>query len=93
MAPSSRDVVAARLAEDWSPEQIAAWLPVEYPNDDTMRGSHETICRSLFIQAGGVLEKELLAHLRSRRVMRRAKSSTRSGRGRGWITDAVSVHP
>ncbi len=89
--PRLRDAVAAKLAEDWSPEQIAGWLPVEYPEDETMRVSHETIYRSLFIQVRGVLKKELLAHLRSRRVMRRAKSSRRSGQGRGGITDAVSI--
>ena len=89
--PRLRDAVAAKLAEDWSPEQIAGWLPVEHPDDDTMRVSHETIYRSLFIQARGVLRKELLAHLRSGRVMRRAKSSTHSGQGRGGITDAVSI--
>lgn len=86
-----RDVVAAKLAEDWSPEQIAGWLHVEYADDDTMRVSHETIYRSLFIQARGVLKKELLAHLRSGRVMRRAKSSTRCGQGRARITDALSI--
>jgi IS30 family transposase len=83
--------VAAKLAEDWSPEQIAGWLPVEYPEDEAMRVSHETIYRSLFIQARGVLKKELITHLRSRRTMRRAKSSSHSGEGRGGITDAVSI--
>jgi len=86
-----RRVVATKLAQDWSPEQIAGWLPVEYPDDGTMRVSHETIYKSLFIQARGVLKQELVAHLRSRRAMRRAKSSTRSGQGRGGITDAVSI--
>lgn len=86
-----RATVAAKLAEDWSPEQIAGWLRVAHPDDDTMWISTETIYRSLFIQARGVLKQELLAHLRSRRVMRRAKSSTRSGQGRGGITDAVSI--
>jgi IS30 family transposase len=86
-----RVVVAAKLAEDWSPEQIAGWLRVEYPDDDAMRVSHETIYCSLLIQARGVLKKELLSHLRSRRVMRRAKVSSRSGQGRGGITDAVSI--
>ena len=64
---------------------------MEHADDETMRISDETIYRSLFIQARGVLNKELLAHLRSRRVMRRAKSSTCSGQGRGGITDAVSI--
>jgi IS30 family transposase len=86
-----RDVVAAKLGEDWSPEQIAGWLRVEYSDDESMRVSHETIYRSLFIQARGVLKKELQSHLRSRRVMRRAKSSSRTGQGRGGITDAVSI--
>jgi IS30 family transposase len=56
-----------------------------------MRISHETIYRSLFIQARGVLKKELQAHLRTRRKMRRAKSATTEGQQRGRIIDAVSI--
>lgn len=84
-------VVARRLRENWSPEQIAGWLAQEYPEDDRMRISHETIYRSLYIQARGVLKKELQAHLRSRRKMRRAQSATTEGQRRGGIVDAVSI--
>lgn len=84
-------VVAAKLRENWSPEQIAGWLAREYPKDDRMRISHETIYRSLYIQARGVLKKELQAHLRTRRKMRRAKGASTEGQNRGGIIDAVSI--
>src|SRR6516225_1541197 len=58
-----RDIVASRLMLKWSPEQISGWLKTRYPNDEGMRVSHETIYRSLFIQARGVLKKELMDHL------------------------------
>ncbi len=83
-------VVAAKLAEDWSPEQIAGWLKIEFPADQTMRVSHETIYLTLFIQARGALKRELAAHLRRKRYLRRPKASQR-GRGRGQILDAVSI--
>ena len=51
------------------------WLKTEYPKDESMRVSHETIYRSLFIQARGVLKKELLGHLRSKRRIRRSQHS------------------
>ena len=60
-----RDVVAQKLREDCSPEQISGWLKKEYPEDEAMRISHETIYRTLFVQARGALKRELLAHLRS----------------------------
>lgn len=84
-----RKLVAQRLALQWSPEQISAWLKLEFPDDETLRVSHETIYRSLFIQARGALKKELCAHLRSGRTMRRAKSATKASRG--GIVDAVSI--
>ena len=56
-----RNIVARKLGLDWSPEQVAAWLKLEYPDDERMRVSHETIYRSLFIQARGVLKKELIS--------------------------------
>jgi IS30 family transposase len=56
-----------------------------------MRVSHETIYRSLFIQARGVLKRELIGHLRSRRVMRRAKNASTAGQARGQIIDAISI--
>jgi transposase, IS30 family len=64
-----RRTVAEKLRLDWSPEQIAGWLRVAFPNDVAMHVSHETIYRSLFVQARGVLKRELLRHLRTRRVV------------------------
>ena len=83
--------VAFKLSQNWSPEQVAAWLKQRYPDDERMHISHETIYRSLFIQARGVLKKELQLHLRTRRKMRRAKASTTKGQTRGHIIDAVSI--
>jgi IS30 family transposase len=84
-------VVASKLKRHWSPEQIAGWLKRRYPNDENDRVSHETIYRSLFIQARGALKKELLQHLRSQRVMRRARHKSLKGEGLGQITDTVSI--
>ena len=82
--------VAQKLAQQWSPEQIAGWLKRQYPSDPEMQLSHETIYRSLFIQARGVLKKELMAHLRTNRQMRQAKGGvTKSGLGQ--IVDTVSI--
>ena len=61
-----RYVVASKLGLDWSPEQVSGWLKSQFPDDGSMRVSHETIYRSLFIQARGVLKKELIGHLRSK---------------------------
>jgi IS30 family transposase len=71
VVPSLQMLVAEKLRCQLSPQQISGWLKVEHPGDRTMQVSHETIYKSLFIQARGVLKKELLAHLRSRRIMRR----------------------
>jgi IS30 family transposase len=84
-------MVANRLVLDWSPEQISGWLKTQYPDDESMRVSHETIYRSLFIQARGVLKKELMEHLRSKRRMRRSLHATVSGQSRGQIVDALSI--
>jgi IS30 family transposase len=81
-------VVARKLARNWSPQQISAWLERQYAGDHTMRVSHETIYRTLFIQARGALKKELLSHLRSRRQMR---SSKKPGQGGGQISEAISI--
>jgi transposase, IS30 family len=61
-----RNIVASKLILDWSPEQISGWLKSQYPEDESLRVSHETIYRCLFIQARGVLKKELLEHIRER---------------------------
>ena len=86
-----RAVVAAKLALDWSPEQISGWLVRAFPADNAMRVSAETIYRSLFIQARGALRRELHTHLRTRRAIRRAKHATPRGQGRGRIVDAVPI--
>ena len=83
-------IVAQKLKRNWSPEQIARWLKLAYPDDETMRVSHETIYRSLYVQARGVLKKELQAHLRLGRLMRQAKG-VRSQGNRGKIADAVPI--
>jgi IS30 family transposase len=86
-----RDTVASKLILEWSPEQISGWLKTEYPRDERMRVSHETIYRSLFIQARGVLKQELLGHLRSKRRIRRSQHSRIYKDSRGRIADAISI--
>jgi len=86
-----RDIVASKLLLDWSPEQISGWLKTQYPNDESLRVSHETIYRSLFIQARGALKKELMDQLRSKRRMRRSRHSSEQGQSRGQIVDAISI--
>lgn len=85
-------LVAQKLQQDWSPQQISGWLAREFGDDKSMRVSHETIYRSLFIQSRGVLKKELTAHLRRRRMVRRSRHyNGQKGHGRGQICDAVSI--
>src|SRR5271155_3635493 len=86
-----REVVASKLVLEWSPEQISGWLKTEYPKDERMRVSHETIYRSLFIQARGVLKKELIGHLRTKRRMRRSPHCRIFKDSRGQIADAISI--
>lgn len=73
------DVLAKKLKEDCSPQQICGWLVSHYPDDEAMGVSAETIYRTLFVQAKGALKKELLAHLRSRRTMRSSRHASTSG--------------
>ena len=84
-------IVADKLQLLWSPEQIAGWLKRAYPYDEAFQVSHETIYRSLFIQARGALKKELLQHLRRTRVMRRSRHHTQKSDDRHRIRDAVSI--
>jgi IS30 family transposase len=86
-----RTIVASKLILDWSPEQISKWLKVHYPSNESMRVSHETIYRSLFIQARGVLKKELMQHLRSKRLIRRSRHARAGGKSQGQIVDAISI--
>src|ERR1700686_5749009 len=86
-----RNIVASKLILDWSPEQISGWLKTQYSDDQSMRVSHETIYRSLFIQARGVLKKELLGHLRSKRRIRRSQHAHIFKDARGQIPEAISI--
>jgi len=87
-----RRAITCKLMRDWSPEQISGWLRQEYLGDLTMHISHETIYRSLFIQARGVLKKELQKHLRSGKVIRQAKAASGKKQSRGTIKGAISIH-
>jgi len=84
-------IVAGKLMADWAPQQISGWLKDEYPGNPELWVSHETIYRSLFVQARGVLKKELIGHLRTKRRIRRSRHATAQGAGRGEIVDAVSI--
>ena len=84
-------IVADKLRLLWSPEQVAGWLKHTYPRDESHRVSHETIYRSLFIQARGALKKELLQHLRRTRGMRRSRHHTQKTDVHGRIVGAVSI--
>ena len=86
-----RRAVATQLAQDWSPAQIAGWLVEAYPEDATMRVSAETIYRSLYVQARGVLRKELATHLRRGRSVRRSRGRAAGGHGRSHIVDAIAI--
>ena len=89
--PPLRQVVARKLRLNWAPQQIAGWLKRTYPGDESYHVSHETIYRSLFVQARGVLRKELMQHLRSKRTIRRSKHAKKKGEGQGQIKDIISI--
>ncbi|MGF6798537.1 IS30 family transposase [Paraburkholderia youngii] len=84
-------IVANKLQLQWSPQQIAGWLKRAWPDNEDYHVSHETIYRSLFIQARGALKKELLEHLRRTRAMRRSRHHTQKTDDHGRIRDAVSI--
>ena len=86
-----RELVAGKLALDWSPQQVAGWLRRAFADDAEMWVSHETIYLSLFVQARGVLAKQLTAHLRTGRVTRRPRAHSSHGHGRGQIVGAVAI--
>jgi IS30 family transposase len=86
-----QDIVASKLMQDWSPEQISGWLKQHYPDNKSLRVSHETIYRSLFVQARGALKHELVRHLRSQRRIRRSRHSSIHGHSQGKIVDAISI--
>lgn len=88
--PALAELVAAKLEDDWSPQQIAGWLKLRHPSDHDMRVSHEAIYLTLFIQARGALKRELLTHLRKSKSLRRPRGA-KANRGQGHIVDAVSI--
>ena len=89
--PRLARIIAVKLQRLWSPEQIAGWLKRQFPEQECRHVSHETIYKSLFIQARGVLKKELLACLRTQRIARRSKYTSKKGKGLGKIVDAVPI--
>jgi IS30 family transposase len=89
--PALAHIVASKLQLQWLPEQISGWLKHAYPGSEDYQVSHETIYRSLYIQARGALKKELLAHLRRTRIMRRSRHHTQKTDNHGRITDTVSI--
>ena len=86
-----RLAVARKLQLEWSPQQIAGWLKRAYRGNEAYKVSHETIYKSLFTQARGALKKELQQHLRTKRTIRRARTASSKGDGRGQIPDMVSI--
>ena len=86
-----RQLVMAKLQLEWSPQQIAGWLRRSHAHDEALQVSHETIYRSLYVQARGALKKELMEHLRTRRATRRSRHATMKGTRVGHIADAVSI--
>jgi IS30 family transposase len=86
-----QEIVASKLMQDWSPQQISGWLKQHYRDDESLRVSHETIYRSLFIQARGTLKQELIQHLRTKRRIRRSRHASVHGHSQGKIVDAISI--
>ena len=86
-----RQAVIRKLKRYWSPQQIAGWLKRAYANSKAMNVSHETIYRSLYVQARGALKKELIAYLRQKRMIRRSRHARQPTDKRGQIKDAVSI--
>jgi IS30 family transposase len=91
LCPELRRLVEERLEEDHSPEQIAGWLRLAYPDNEAMRVSHETIYRALYVQARGGLKRELHRHLRKGRSRRYARSQSSKAQGQGKLTAMVMI--
>ncbi len=89
--PALAHIVASKLQLQWAPRQIAGRLKYTYPDNENFHLSHETIYKSLFIQARGALKKELLQHLRRTRAMRRSRHHTQKTKDHGRITNTVSI--
>lgn len=86
-----RQLVTHKLLLDWSPQQISGWLKTAYRHDESMQVSHETIYRSLFVQARGALRRELTAHLRRQQSVRRSRQASRRSSPCGHIADAICI--
>jgi IS30 family transposase len=84
-------IIASKLKQKWSPQQIAGWLKRQHLVSSNLYVSHETIYKTLYIQTRGALKKELLKHLRSKRVMRRSKHSTLKRGSLGKIPNATPI--
>jgi IS30 family transposase len=91
LCPELRRAVSERLQDDHSPEQIAGWLRLRYPDNEAMHVSHETIYRALYVQARGTLRRELTRHLRRGRSRRYARSQSSKGQGQGKLTGMVMI--
>ena len=91
LCPQLRRLVSERLRADYSPEQIAGWLRIQYPDNEEMRVSHETIYRALYVQARGTLKRELTHHLRRGRQRRYARSQSSKRQGQGKLTGMVMI--
>lgn len=89
--PTLARQVAQKLMLQWSPRQIAGWLKRCNPEDESRQVSHETIYKSLYIQARGALKRELLQHLRRTRALRRSRHHTQKTANHGRIVDAVPI--
>jgi len=91
LCPELRSLIEARLRDDNSPEQIAGWLRVAYPDNESMQVSHETIYRALYVQGRGELKRELTRHLRRGRSRRYARSQSSKRSGQGKLTEMVMI--
>ena len=91
LSPELCRVVEQRLQDDHSPEQIAGWLRIRYPDNEAMQVSHETIYRALYVQARGTLRRELTRHLRRARSRRYARSQSSKGQGQGKLCGMVMI--
>jgi len=89
--PALARIVAEKLQLEWSPDQIAGWLKSTYLDDENYQVSHETIYKTLFVQARGALKKELIQHLRKSRAMRRSRHHTQKTKDHGRIINTVSI--
>lgn len=89
--PELWDMVEEKLKLWWSPQQIAKWLRIEYPNDASWWVSHESIYQAVYVQGKGTLRKELAVCLRTGRAKRRPRGKSGNGLERGRIPEMVNI--